>query len=270
MDSFDFPQSRSGYHEAGVSIVDGVTVVKALEEAFSGDAGKIVDVPLLIGTTAQEIEMCPPHDWRAVNLTQFTSVLNSSFALWGPRVVDGLGREYAKQILESRQLAYASFMSDMRFTCGNIALAHRYALAMESNVYSYIINYRPSHPWRTLPCISSYNSPYSFHKLDLLAATGNWNFFRDFGPATQGYEPDSEDFAFGALLRQAWYSFAHSGQIGATRHGAWKTMTSPLTDGGHYWVNDVGTQVSAKLQYKKGACAFWRDSGFDERFWLCN
>ena len=83
MDSFDFPRSVHGYDEAGVSIVDGATVVQGLEQAFlDSTSGRTIDVPLLIGTTAQEVEMCPPHDWRNVSQEQFMRVLNQTFSPW--------------------------------------------------------------------------------------------------------------------------------------------------------------------------------------------
>ena len=145
----------------------------------------------------------------------------------------------------------------------------------------------PSQPWPTLPCIAtdpSYASPFSFHKLDLLAATGNFDFFRDFGPATEGYRPGAEDLAFGALLRRAWYAFARSGRIvyadadpdhpATAADGAWKTVLGPSLggsgDGADYWVNVIGSRVSATLKYKAETCGFWNASGFDQRFWLCN
>jgi carboxylesterase type B len=281
MDSFDFPHSTDGYREAGVSIVDGVTVVAGLEQAFSDNtSGRIIDVPLLIGSTSQEIEMCPPHDWRGVSQEQFMSVLNHTFAPWGQQAVRGVQRQYATEIAECSQLAFASIMSDMRFTCGNIELAQRYATSMASPVYSYVVSYRPSHPWRTLPCTPSYSSPFSFHKLDLLAATGNFNFFRDFGAATQGYDPEEADLAFGAMLRRAWYSFARSGQIHDTAGGTWRTVQGPGSaatvdspsgdERSTYWVNDVGSRVTATPLYKAEVCGFWRASGFDERFWICD
>ena len=268
MDSFDFPRARSGYSEPGVSIVDGVTVVQSLESAFS--SGRVVDVPLLIGTTAQEIEMCPPHDWRSVGPAGFETALDSSFAAWGQQTVDGISQNYAREIANSSQLGYASMISDMRFTCGNIALARKYASAMSSPVYSYVVTYRPSHPWRTLPCIAAYDSPFSFHKIDLLAATENWNFFHEFGAAAHGYTPSAQDVEFGAMLRHSWYTFARSGRVGTTSEGTWRTVTGQSSSKDQYWVNLIGSSVSAHMWYKADTCNFWHKHGFDERFWLCN
>ena len=86
-----------------------VDVVEGLDEAFADNiSGRVIDVPLLIGTTGQEIEMCPPHDWRGVSSELFADDMNRTFAQWGEGVARGLLQQYEPEIAESRQLAFAS------------------------------------------------------------------------------------------------------------------------------------------------------------------
>jgi carboxylesterase type B len=328
MDSFALPgpAQRTGYREHGVLIVDGVTVSAALEEAFAGREGGVInDVPLMIGTCAQEVEMCPRYDFSSGvggDNGSFAAVSERTIgAAFGGRVLSGARRTYEVQIEASPQLAYASMVSDMRFTCGNLALARILAksraaqrtrgsdavrtgsrnaappdtasappAAASAPVYSYIVEYNATRPWPTLACPGrlGHASPWAFHKIDLLAAIENWDFFRDYGSAERGFSPPGpRDVAFGQQLRRLWLEFAETGRLDST---PWRPALPVMQPGGGappprqemgsggavaatVSINVArlgGVDVVTLPGLKDNVCRFWATHGFDERFWLCN
>ena len=233
--------------DGAVAVVDRTVVSDSPLVAMA--TGKANDVPLIIGTTAQEIDIQP--------VVSFT---NSSYGKYRKRVDEKLrpflGNDVSKVLDmyndslamgESFQFAYSSLVSDLRETCPNNVLALNASTGFQSPVYRYVVTNRPSEP------INLFGFPASF-------ACHMWDEVAFFGfPVELNYKPSKKDKEFMMDLRREFGKFIHKGTVKEESWREYPESTALFTDNG----------VSVpKEEYHKEQCDFWLGQGFFSYGWI--
>ena len=119
-DVTELPSDPTGYHLPAIIYPDGLLVQQPLPSALRSG---LVDVPLLVMHTAQELEMQPTWDVRGLTLAQWNASLASNFTPWGPGVGARVAAAYSFEASISPQLALSTIAGDFMTTCGMIGLA---------------------------------------------------------------------------------------------------------------------------------------------------
>ena len=244
-DLMDLPTKNR--FDGAVAVVDKTVVSDPPLVAMA--TGKANDVPLIIGTTAQEINVQP-----------LKSFANSSFGDYRKYVEEKLGpflRNAVSEVLsmyngslddgKSLQFAYSSMASDLRETCPNNVLALNASKGFRSPVYRYVMTNSPSAP------INLFGAPVTLacHMWDLLAFFGF--------PDEFNYTPSGKDKSFMRDLRREFGEFIYKGTVKDESWKEYPESTALFTDNG----------VSVpKEEYHKRECDFWIKRGFFSYGWI--
>ena len=244
-DLMDLPTKNR--FDGAVAVVDRTVVSGPPLVAMA--TGKANDVPLIIGTTAQEIDVQP--------VVSFT---NSGYGKYQKYVEEKLrpflGNDVGKvldmyndslAVGESFQFAFSSLTSDLRETCPNNVLALNASKGFHSSVYRYVVTNKPSAP------INLFGFPASF-------ACHMWDEVAFFGfPVEFNYTPSEKDKKFMADLRRELGEFIHKGTVKEESWREYPESTALFTDDG----------VSVpKEEYHKKECDFWLGQGFFSYGWI--
>ena len=244
-DLMDLPTKNR--FDGAVAVVDRTVVSGPPLVAMA--TGKANDVPLIIGTTAQEIDVQP--------VVSFT---NSGYGKYQKYVEEKLrpflGNDVGKvldmyndslAVGESFQFAFSSLTSDLRETCPNNVLALNASKGFHSSVYRYVVTNKPSAP------INLFGFPASF-------ACHMWDEVAFFGfPVEFNYTPSEKDKKFMADLRRELGEFIHKGTV---KEESWREYPESTA----LFTND-GVSVS-KEEYHKKECDFWLGQGFFSYGWI--
>ena len=244
-DLMDLPTKNR--FDGAVAVVDRTVVSGPPLVAMA--TGKANDVPLIIGTTAQEIDVQP--------VVSFT---NSGYGKYQKYVEEKLrpflGNDVSKvldmyndslAVGESFQFAFSSLTSDLRETCPNNVLALNASKGFHSSVYRYVVTNKPSAP------INLFGFPASF-------ACHMWDEVAFFGfPVEFNYTPSEKDKKFMVDLRRELGEFIHKGTVKEESWREYPESTALFTDDG----------VSVpKEEYHKKECDFWLGQGFFSYGWI--
>ena len=246
-DQMDLPTQN--LFDGAVAVVDKLIVPKPPLLAMM--AGEANDVPLIIGTTAQEINIQPVKNFANSTWEDYSSYVKEKlFPFVGGNVSQVLSM-YNKTLPDgssaSLQFAYTSMASDIRLTCPNNVLALNASRAFDSSVYRYIVTNAPSSPINLV----GFSATFAIHMWDLVALFG-------FPPAFH-YNPSSKDLSFMRNLRREFGKFIHN----ELKDSSWKQYpehTALFTN------NDM--KVLNKDGYHKQECDFWFDNGFFPYAWI--
>ena len=244
-DLMDLPTKNR--FDGAVAVVDRTVVSGPPLVAMA--TGKANDVPLIIGTTAQEIDVQP--------VVSFT---NSGYGKYQKYVEEKLrpflGNDVGKvldmyndslAVGESFQFAFSSLTSDLRETCPNNVLALNASKGFHSSVYRYVVTNKPSAP------INLFGFPASF-------ACHMWDEVAFFGfPVEFNYTPSEKDKKFMVDLRRELGEFIHKGTV---KEESWREYPESTA----LFTND-GVSVS-KEEYHKKECDFWLGQGFFSYGWI--
>ena len=133
--------------------VDKDVVLEAPLVAIS--AGRANDVPLIIGTTAQEIDVAPTKVFENSQFTNFTDYVNKTLGTFPDitvsQILDMYGLSdgnFTGSSNNSIQFKFTSMATDVRATCPNNKVAENAAEGFASPVYRYVVTNRPSSPVR--------------------------------------------------------------------------------------------------------------------------
>ena len=246
-DQMDLPTQN--LFDGAVAIVDKLVVPKPPLLAMT--AGEANDVPLIIGTTAQEINIQPVKNFANSTWEDYSSYVNDKlFPFVGGNVSQVLNM-YNKTLpdgsLASLQFAYTSMASDVRLTCPTNVLALNASRAFQSSVYRYIVTNVPSSPINLI----GFSATFAIHMWDLVALFG-------FPPAFH-YDPSSKDLRFMRNLRREFGKFIH----GELQGYSWKQYPEHTT-----LFTNSGMKVLNKDGYHKQECEFWLNNGFFQYAWI--
>ena len=246
-DQMDLPTQN--LFDGAVAVVDKLIVPKPPLVAMM--AGEANDVPLIIGTTAQEINIQPVKNFGNSTWEDYSMYINEKLFPFVGENVNQVLSMYNKTLSDrssaSLQFAYTSMASDIRLTCPNNVLALNASRAFNSSVYRYIVTNAPSSPINLI----GFSATFAIHMWDLVALFG-------FPPAFQ-YKPSSKDLRFMRNLRREFGKFIH----GDLKDSSWKQYpehTAVFTDSGMEILNKDG--------YHKQECDFWLDNGFFPYAWI--
>ena len=171
----ELPTSPLGYGLPAIIYGDGLLAQMPLAAALR--AG-LVDVPLLMMHTAQELEMQPTFDVRSQTPAQWAATLAGNLSGLGAGAAADVLAAYAAEAAVSPQLALSSIAGDLMTTCampGLVADALGAPGAKRTApIYALVGNAWPGAPDGYPSFIPGYSTLYSMHMFDLIAAWRNW------------------------------------------------------------------------------------------------
>ena len=232
--------------DGAVAVVDKVVVPHPPLVAIA--TGRASDVPLIIGTTAQETNFQPVKNFENSTWADYSAYVKEKlFPFIGDNVSEVLSM-YNKSVSEGSalQFFYTSMVSDVRVTCPNNVLTHSASTFFKSPVYCYVVTNSPSAPINLI----GFPATLACHMWDLVAFFG---FPKDFQ-----YFPSEKDLSFMRDLRTEFSKFIHNKPF--TSWGKYPQNTSVFTDGGE--------KILGRDGYHKKECDFWLDNGFFPYAWI--
>ena len=230
--------------DAAVAVVDKLVVPNPPLLAMT--TGKANDVPVIIGTTAQEINDQPAKNFENSTWDDYSAYVKEKlFPFIGGNVSKVL-TTYKKSLPDgsplSLQFSYTSMVSDVRMTCANNVLAQNASRGFKSPVYRYIVTNAPSTPVDLIG--------FAFHMWDLVAFFGF--------PKEVHYSPSKKDLSFMRDLRSEFSKFSHNKTLKSWNE--YPQNTALFTD--------KGVKVLGEDGYHKQECDFWFDNGFFSYAWI--
>lgn len=252
-DSMDLP--TKGHFNGPVAVVDGHVLPAPPFELWE-KGGNYSDVPLVIGTTEQEVDVSPPANissWTWEDYEWFVSEKLSSF-----------NESLSKQALElypksapcptkdrCPERSYTTMASDIRVTCPNNNLASRAAEALQSPVYRYVVTHTPSTSIKAMGRLLPFPSRFSFHSLDAFA------FFGGLEPllGTPLPEPDKR---FQDLITHHFVNFAKQG----TMEEEWPEFPSSIA------LLSETLSVGKNNSVMASRCQLWQENGLFAYAWI--
>ncbi|KAK3098022.1 hypothetical protein FSP39_015404 [Pinctada imbricata] len=190
------------HFDGAIAIVDGYLLPDNPYTVFQNGEGN--DVPLIIGTTAQEIDFHPaPPNIKNWTLDDYRNYVAEKLGTFQGKTKDIVNQALQLYPINSETLEYAftSMVSDLRVTCPNEVMAKDIALFYTSDVYRYVVTSRPSQPIHLFG--NPFAAAYSMHTWDLLGFFGT---IKDYLPLKQS------DIMFQNNIRQEILAFVRTGK----------------------------------------------------------
>lgn len=244
-DLMDLP--TKSWFDGAVAVVDRAVVSDPPLVAMA--TGKANDVPLIIGTTAQEIDIQPAATFTNSSYGKFINYVEKKLRPFLGNDVSKVLDMYNDSLTmgESFQFVFSSMTSDLRETCPNNVLALNASKGFHSPVYRYVITNRPSVPIN----LFGFPSSFAFHMWDELAFFGF--------PVELNYKPSKKDKEFMMALRSQFGEFIHKGTVKEESWREYPESTALFTDNG---------VTVPKEEYHKRECDFWLEQGFFSYGWI--
>ncbi|XP_022788579.1 uncharacterized protein LOC111328420 [Stylophora pistillata] len=248
-DFMDLPQKN--VFCGAVAVVDNVVVPKPpLLAMVEGEAN---DVPLIIGTTAQEVNIKPVKDFSNSTWEDYSVYMKQKLAPFIGKNVSLVLAMYNKSEPSegtlSPQFTYSSLASDIRVSCPNDVLALNASQGFKSPVYRYVVTNAPSFPMNVV----GFPATFAFHMWDLITLFG-------FPPAFR-YTPSPGDHSFMRDLRREFGKFIYNEFT--FQDASWKEFP-----GSTALFTDSGIKVLDNHGYHMEECAFWLNNGFFSYGWI--
>eukprot|EP01113_Clastostelium_recurvatum_P044516 TRINITY_DN7527_c1_g1_i1.p1 TRINITY_DN7527_c1_g1~~TRINITY_DN7527_c1_g1_i1.p1 ORF type:complete len:500 (+),score=73.90 TRINITY_DN7527_c1_g1_i1:174-1502(+) len=237
---------------AMLGIVDGDIIRHTMDQILAGDfPGFFNDVPVIIGTAAQEIDFHPIDDIRnKTSYSDYAAFMTEKFQPWGPLIPGQILRYYNQTFLElGPQGAYNTIGADIHDTCGQLGLGLSMSQAFQNTIYHYIVTYRTQKPVNLFN--GGWGSTFSFHMIELI-------FLMRMGDEwATDYTVTSQDESFGNAVRQLWTQFATHGTFSAAE---WVPL---MQDHNEYVSKILGsTTTTIANNWRRQECEFWNNNGF--------
>ncbi|XP_052241317.1 para-nitrobenzyl esterase-like [Dreissena polymorpha] len=242
VDQADLP--TKGYFDGAIAVVDGLVIPDAPFEVWR--KGNMVDVPLLIGSCANEVDY-NPSDMSISTWTWdlYVSHINATIGTFGPLTLSTALKMYpVNQSTPEFQLT--SMASDIRANCPNDVMSFYAAATFTSPVYRYVVTSSPSVPVH--PVGIPFPARYSFHMWDVFAYFG---FIPDYIT-----NPTMDDLAWQRNVQQEVMSFVKKGRP----FSAWRPYPEATALLSHVTTTSSG--------YNPAQCEFWLQNGFFSYGWI--
>ncbi|XP_022248247.1 neurotactin-like [Limulus polyphemus] len=219
-----------------IAVIDGVLVY---DDPFTmWKDGTINDVPIVIGSAAQEIGLWS-GDRQGLNTWTWEDFID-----YVRQRLDTIDTNLTNAVLDyyvrnssTPKMQFYTMVSDVRAVCPIQDLTDKASNQLESSVYSYIIDYIPSKAIKiankTLPQVA-------FSGLDIIAIFDLLHKYI--------FEPTDADIKFQRIIQELFYTFVHTGKpfLGY----------SPLKKAAY--INFIGEVVNAKMAPYEN-CHVWED-----------
>ena len=244
-DLMDFPTKNR--FDGALAVVDKTVVSEPPIVALT--SGKANDVPLIIGTAAQEIDVQPLKNFANASFGDYRNYVemklgpflgndvNKALSMYNDSLADG----------KSLQFAYSSKVSDLRVTCPTNVLALNASEGFKSPVFRYVMTNSPSKPIN----LFGYPATLACHMWDEVAFFGF--------PSGLNYTPAEKDKRFMNDLRRELGEFIYKGTVKDESWKEYPERTALLTDN--------GVRVP-EGEYHKQECDFWIEKGFFSYGWI--
>lgn len=238
-DQIDLPVN--GHFDGALAVVDGDLIPKAPFDAW--ESGQGIDVPLLIGSMAQETDF--ESDLLKWNWTTYEERVKQKLDTFGAGISATALSMYPTGV-ETPEYQYTSMSSDVRVLCGTGVLSEKAAVNFKSPVYRYVVTARPS------TTINSTNFPffarYSFHGLDSLAYFGT---YKDVFP------PKQQDNIFASNMQREALYFVKNGRPISPEWTIFPNKTAI-----------IDTQLTFNTNFAEDKCNFWLKNNFYSYSWV--
>jgi len=257
-----FPDSLTGFHYPGLTVVDGVTLTMSFVEALQTG---LVDVPLIIQSMAQEMDLWANQTISNWSIATYESYLTESLNIFSPDAGSIISSAYDEVFATNLTgLVDVTLTTDEGMTCANPIVAAIAGKGFQSPVYLSYVSQWPSSPLIAPGSDGLFSILYASHLWDYIAATNAWTFFSVDGAPT--FPANANDVALGRTIRSSWYEIASKGHLSALK---WKTVNSA---GNSATVTNVidNNSVTPSVNFKQGVCAAWSGIGFGVGEWWCN
>jgi len=128
-------------------------------------------------------------------------------------------------------------------------------------------SYVPSHPWPY--DATGYACHYSFHELDMMSGLNGWSWFHDYAdpPKPPVFVPEAADLAYGAVMRDVWYTFTNTGSVESL---GWRRVNDVVDFPHNYVTADLRSNITSVISFRGAMCDWWRAQGFGPGFWWTN
>ncbi|VDI41412.1 Hypothetical predicted protein [Mytilus galloprovincialis] len=230
--------------DGALPVIDGTVLPLAPTEAWK--RGQMVDVPVIISTTAQEIDDGPAvsdiAQWTWDNYTQRVTDRLSEF----PEVNISRVFELYPSGVESPEYQYTSMASDLRVTCPNMELAGHMQTSFDSPIYHYVSKARPQVPSKLFGI--PHDARYAAHAWDVIAF---------FGAIKHYYKPTQTDNDFIQTIRREIVNFVQTGKPFSDRWQPFPNTTALMES--NLGVTDF---------YHKEQCQYWSTTGLYAYAWV--
>ncbi|KAL4233675.1 hypothetical protein ACF0H5_008356 [Mactra antiquata] len=234
-----------GYFDGAIAIVDGVVLTDAPFDAWT--KGNMIDVPLLVGSCANEIDF-EPTDMTINTWTwnQYFDHVNKTIGTFGDHILNMALMFYPpNQITPEFQLT--SMASDIRANCPNDVLSMYAASNFKSPIYRYVVTSWPSVPVHAVGI--PFPASYSFHMWDVFAFFG---FIPDYIT-----KPTDTDIAWQRNVQNEILSFIRTGKPFTD---SWKTYPEVTAN--------FSSTTEVLSAYNPTKCEFWLQNGFFSYSWI--
>ncbi|XP_069135790.1 para-nitrobenzyl esterase-like [Argopecten irradians] len=232
--------------DGAICVVDGYVVTYQPYQAW--EKGIAIDVPLMIGTTANEIDYGSSHlAMKTWNWTDYQRQVKSHIGTFGASLAEEALKLYPVNVT-SAEYEYTRMGADIRVGCPNDEMSRVISSGMKSPVYRYIVTSRPSKPVHIfgLP----FPSVYSFHMWDSFAYLDTIkDYIKPLAPSDQNFQK---------MVTREVLSFVRTGRPYTT---GWQPYSRGVTA---LWSENI----SFVSQYPKDLCTFWSKNGILNYGWV--
>ena len=240
-----------------LAIVDGIVIPIAPVAALASAVAHGSNIPLVIGSTAQETDLFPLVDVRNQTWDQFAAFARRKMKPFGLKAMNTTNVFYIDGHVGDPEFQYTSLSSDIGVNCPNNVIGRKIAAGRKDTapVYRYVLTAKPSHPMHSLG--TPFAARYSFHTLDSI-----YIFNTTRGALIKGATPNEADAKLTRRLREDMAAFVRGGSI-----LSWTTYpnaTMEIAD------NGVVREIAGGRDYHSEACAFWENNGFFKYSWAGN
>ncbi|XP_062248042.1 para-nitrobenzyl esterase isoform X2 [Platichthys flesus] len=242
-----------GHFIGPVAVVDGFVLEAPTLEVW-GTKGGHSDVPLVVGSTEQEMDFRPP----AENISRWTW---EDYRWFVTDKLEPFNKTLPKDALDlypvsgtcptvdrCPEWAYTTMASDIRVTCPNNELAGLAAAALTSPVYRYVVTHTPSGPISATSDLLPFSSRFAFHRLDALA------FFSGL-ESVLGTPLSDGDKRFQEVITRHLVTFAKTGKM----EKAWPEFPAATAL--------LSGRLSVTPNHSAARCDLWRENGLFDYAW---
>ncbi|XP_071134747.1 para-nitrobenzyl esterase-like [Mytilus edulis] len=241
-DQMDLPVRN--YFDGAICIVDGYVVPEPPFDMWK--QGKGIDVPVIVGTTSQEVDFEPSHldlnSWTWDTYHKYVHKYLDTF----PGNLSAKALELYPDGVESGAYQYTTMTSDLRVTCPNNIMSDILSKYFKSPVYRYVLTFWPYQP------VNIVGIPFQAHY-----ACHMWDAIAFFGSISGYYKPTKGDQIFEKSIQKEMVHFATTGKPYTQ---SWKTYPTSI--------GLLTTNVTAVSSYHAEMCHFWNENNFFNYAWI--
>ncbi|XP_076313645.1 neurotactin-like [Tachypleus tridentatus] len=231
----DLPSS-SDHPFPSVTVIDGVVVYNDPYRMWSD--GAVNDVPVVIGSSEQEIGLWSMDHQSLSTWTweDFSNYIRQKLDTINTNLTDSVLNFYITNT-STPQKQFYTMVSDVRSVCPVQHLTKTIADTLESNVYSYIVNYVPS---SDIQLVNTTIPRLAFSGLDVVAIFDLLDNYL--------MKPSEQDIQFQRILQELFYTFVHTGKP-FVRYSSLKETP---------FINFLGNKVNVRLAPYEN-CHVWKN-----------